>query len=294
MPDHPVSAVDLPRPAASVILLRDSAEGLQTLLLHRNTQLVNMAGIYVFPGGKLEYADSAADSLALLDQSPELLHQQLGEPATDQAMAVGLYVAALREVLEECGMLLIPPACTPTAPEQARCLLNEGLGFSQALSRLGLRLATQQLTPWSRWITPKVPAVATRRFDARFFAALAPADQTATHDNQEATDSLWIHPRAALERYRDGTMDLAPPQIMTLAELARHQTAAQALDAAQRRRPPTIEPHTLPGEGHTVHCYPGDPLHPIPTRALPGPTRLLMRQRRFLPEAGFEAFFSDR
>jgi hypothetical protein len=38
-------------------------------------------------------------------------------------------------------------------------------------------------------------------------------------------------------------------------------------------------------------CYPGDPLHPIPERALPGPTRLRFVQKRFEPFDGFEGWF---
>jgi hypothetical protein len=170
-------------------------------------------------------------------------------------------------------------------------MLREGMPFAEMLAALQLRLRTRHLAPWSRWITPLAPSVGTRRFDTRFFVALAPPDQTAQHDDEETTDSLWLAPRAALEQYRDGRIDLAPPQIMSLAHLARHADAHGVLAAARSQRPPVILPEAFDQDGVRTICYPGDPLHSIPERALPGPTRLRMQARRFTPEDGFEALF---
>lgn len=294
MPENAPVPPQIPRDAATVVLLRDSAEGLQTLLLRRDARLANMAGMYVFPGGKLDEADHSSASTALLDQAPQALHEGLGEPGTSALTAAGLHIAALREALEECGMLLAEPVeggAPPDAP-RARHMLHDGQPFARVLAALGLRMATRQLAPWSRWVTPEVPALATRRFDARFFIAQAPEHQHAQHDNEETTASVWITPRAALERYRDGALELAPPQIMSLAHLSRYASAAQALPDARRRKPPTIEPKPFEQDGVLFHCYPGDAHHPVRERALPGPTRLCRRGRLFLPSEGFDALFS--
>lgn len=282
-----------PRDAASVVLLRDSAEGLQTLLLKRNPRMANMAGMYVFPGGKLESADQSMTQGALLDQPPEHLAQGLGEPGIDTPTAAGLHVAALREALEECGVLL----AAPTQPAgrldvaQVRALLGAGQAFEQVLAQLALRLSVSALAPWSRWITPLAPTFATRRFDTRFFIARAPEGQTAAHDNQEATASAWLAPRAALEHYRDGAIELAPPQIMTLAQLSRHASVDAALAAARLRRPPTIEPEAWDDAGRRTICYPGDPMHRVRERAFDGPTRLVQQGRCYFPDGGFDALF---
>ncbi len=289
-------APETPRAAATVVLLREGDCGMEVLLQRRHAQLANMAGLHVFPGGKLDAADTAVDA-ARLDQPREALHAALHEPQTDAATATGLHVAALREALEECGLLLAEPlrgndgGGTAVDALRARALLREGLPFEEVLAELGLRLQTRQIVAWSRWITPLAPSMATRRFDTRFFVAQAPADQTALHDDEESTDSVWLAPRMALEQYRDGRIDLAPPQIMSLAHLARHASVRSVLDAARGQRPPTILPEAFDRDGMRVICYPGDAHHTVLERALPGPTRLCLRERRFVPEAGFDALF---
>lgn len=284
---------ETPRAAATVVLLRDSTAGPEVLLLRRNAQASNMAGVYVFPGGKLDADDATLDADTHLDQPRATLHANLNEPDTHSATAAGLYVAALREALEECGLLLAEPLGGTSAVNatRARAMLREGQPFAQVLGALQLRLQTRQLAPWSRWVTPLAPTMGTRRFDTRFFVAQAPADQTALHDNEETTDSVWLAPRAALEQYRDGRIDLAPPQIMSLAHLARHASVASVLDAARRQPPPLILPEPFDHDGVRVLCYPGDAMHPVRERALPGPTRLHYHARRFTPEDGFEALF---
>ena len=284
---------ETPRAAATVVLLRDSTAGPEVLLLRRNAQASNMAGVYVFPGGKLDADDATLDADTHLDQPHATLHANLNEPDTHSATAAGLYVAALREALEECGLLLAEPLGGTSAVNatRARAMLREGQPFAQVLGALQLRLQTRQLAPWSRWVTPLAPTMGTRRFDTRFFVAQAPADQTALHDNDETADSVWLAPRAALEQYRDGRIDLAPPQIMSLAHLARHASVASVLDAARRQPPPLILPEPFDHDGVRVLCYPGDAMHPVRERALPGPTRLHYHARRFSPEDGFEALF---
>lgn len=294
-PMQPAAPVDseTPRAAATVVLLRDAAAGPEVLLLRRHAKASNMAGVYVFPGGKLDADDATLNPAAHLDQPHAALHERLNEPDTDHPTSAGLYVAALREALEECGLLLAEPMVSdaPVDALRARAMLREGQPFAQVLAALQLRLQTRQLAPWSRWITPLAPTMGTRRFDTRFFVAQAPADQTARHDDEETTDSVWLAPRTALEQYRDGRIDLAPPQIMSLAHLARHASVASVLAAARSQRPPLILPEPFDHEGVRVICYPGDAMHPVRERALPGPTRLHYRERRFTPEQGFDALF---
>ena len=130
-----------------------------------------------------------------------------------------------------------------------------------------------------------------KRFDTRFFVAACPADQVAAHDNHEATESLWISPRAALEQYRSGHIELAPPQIMSLAHLSRMGDVQAVMAEARSRLPAVIQPEPYEEDGVRVICYPGDARHSVPTRAMPGPTRLRYVNKRFEPVDGFDALF---
>jgi 8-oxo-dGTP pyrophosphatase MutT (NUDIX family) len=280
-----------PRPASTVVLLRDTASGLEVLLLKRHALSDVLGGAYVFPGGKVDDRDAAPGLLRHLDRSPEALHAELHEADIDDTTAASLYVAAIREAFEESGILLAEGARHAQAIA-ARALLHEGLDFEHVLSRLSLHLHTEQVTPWSRWITPKVPTVTNKRFDTRFFVSGVPSDQVAVHDNHEATESLWITPRAALQRYWQRDIELAPPQIMSLSTLTHFRDVAAVLRHARSVRPPVVAPEPFLQEGMRVVCYPGDERHSIAQRAFPGPTRLTYREGRFEPTTGFESLFA--
>ena len=278
-----------PRAAATVVMLRDAPQGMEVFLLKRHGLSDVLGGAYVFPGGKIDAAD--ADLASRLDQPVADLHAALGEPQTPAELAATCYVAALREAFEESGVLFVHAAGAGQVA-QATALLREGRTFSDMLSQMRLQLDTHSLLPWSRWVTPRLASVSHKRFDTRFFVAAMPPGQTAQHDNHEATESVWLAPRTALAQYWDGRIQLAPPQIMSLAHLARHANVASVLAQARSRPPPLIEPEPFDDEqGTRVLCYPGDERHSVRQRALPGPTRLLHRNKRFEPVAGFEALF---
>lgn len=278
------------RSAATVMLLRDASAGLEIFLLKRHGLSDVLGGAYVFPGGKVDGADAELDADAHLDQASTALHASLNEPEIDAPTACGLYVAAIREAFEECGILFAHGA-TQAQATRATALAREGYAFDEVLARMQLRLQTQSLAPWSRWITPRVPSVMNKRFDTRFFVAACPADQVAIHDNHEATESLWVSPRAALEQYRSGQIELAPPQITSLAHLSRMGTVQAVMTEARSRLPAVIQPEPFDDEGGRVICYPGDARHSVQVRVMPGPTRLRYVNKRFEPADGFDALW---
>ena len=281
-----------PRPAATVVMLREGIDGMEVFLLKRHGLSDVLGGAYVFPGGKVDRFDAELDMDAHLDQPLPDLHAALNEPDIDALTAAGLYIAAVREAFEESGILFAQGA-THTHAAQATQLLREGHAFDEVLAQMQLRLDTRSLAPWSRWITPKVPSVMNKRFDTRFFVAACPAGQTASHDNHEATESIWLTPRAALEQYRIGQIELAPPQIMSLAHLSRYASVNAVMAEARSRLPAVIEPEPFEENGGRVICYPGDGRHPVPARAMPGPTRLRYINKRFEPVDGFDALFAE-
>lgn len=249
-----------PIDAATVILIRDQAPlGLEVLLLCRGNSRTVMNKAWVFPGGKLDDADfNAGDKIVhTLAGDPEKL---LAEPCLESRHAGALFSAACRETHEETGVTL----------------------------------EADRLYPWSRWITPKEPAMMKKRFDARFFIAIMPEGETAVHDGVEATESMWCTPRDALETYYKQDITLAPPQIMTLASLSRHTTCESCIAYANTHSPHHIEPGIIKGDdGSRTLVYPGDPDHSVREHIMPGPTRLIWKNNRFEPANGLDGFFPE-
>lgn len=272
------------RDASTVVLLRDTPAGLEVFLMKRSGLSDTFGEAYVFPGGKLDAHDSSPAALAAMNEPATALAHRLGEPELHHNTAAALYVAALRELFEEAGVLLSAAAHRPTSVSPA--------DWQAWLATPAASLDATALMPWSRWITPRMAALSKKRFDTRFFLAMAPSDQIASHDNHETTASIWLKPVEALQRYYRQEIEMAPPQIMSLGHLARYATAADAIRAAQAQLPPCVLPENFEENGTTVLCYPGDPRHSVPARALPGPTRMLVRNKRFVPEGGPESLWS--
>jgi 8-oxo-dGTP pyrophosphatase MutT (NUDIX family) len=278
-----------PAPSATVVLLRDARDDVEVFLQRRHGRSDVLGGAYVFPGGKADAQDSAW--AARLDRPAGELHALLGEPELAEGEAAALFVTAIRELFEEAGLLLAD--VSPDAARAHWAALRAGTPFHALLAPLPLRLAASALQPWSRWITPTLGSTHRKRFDTRFFIATVPPGQEAAHDEHEATESLWLAPRAALRQYWDGAIDLAPPQIMSLTHLARHRSVASVLAQARGGRPPCIRPEPREVDGVRVLCYPGDPLHSQGGQVLPGPTHLSWRQGRFEPDDGLAILLGD-
>ncbi|HVZ46204.1 MAG TPA: NUDIX hydrolase [Ramlibacter sp.] len=277
-----------PLPSATVLLLRDQAAGLEVFLLKRHGLSDVLGGAYVFPGGKRDRDD--LELTARLDQPLAALQASLGEPELAPDEAGALYIAAVREVFEETGVLFAQVASA--GARRAWSALREGRRFEEVLDLVGTRLDTSGLVPWSRWITPIGGAVIRKRFDTRFFVAAVPHDQEPVHDEHEAIEGIWLSPRSALQRYWAQDMQFAPPQIMSLAHLSRFTSVAGVLADARSRPPPLVQPEPFEADGIRFVCYPGDERHPLPERAMPGPTRLCWRNGRFEPEGGLQALLS--
>lgn len=253
---HSETVDETPRDAASVVLLREQGGQLEVFLLKRSGSRTIVGDAYVFPGGKLDPEDSDPNTIARL-AVPDDPVARLGESGLEPQRAAALYVAACRETHEETGVTLL----------------------------------ADQLLPLSRWITPKTPAMMRRRFDTRFFVGLLPVDQDAQHDGQEAVDSAWFTPRDALQAYSDNEINLAPPQLMTLAGLSRFATFGALADSLNGHVPALIEPVSFQDGDSRVIVYPGHERHPVRERAMPGPFSLVWRNNRFEPADGFDGFF---
>src|SRR5438132_12958828 len=94
-----------PIPAATLVLLRETAPGVEVLLTQRHSANKFAGGDFVFPGGKIEVDDNPDDAVAwCVGLDPARAAARIG--ATDTRTAVGYWVGAIRETFEEIGVLL--------------------------------------------------------------------------------------------------------------------------------------------------------------------------------------------
>jgi len=244
-----------PRDAATVILLRDRTEGLyEVFLVRRHRNQAFMGGAYVFPGGRLDDADTDPELAACIGgfRAADAM-RLLQETDLPEATALGLFVAAIRETFEEAGVLLARDArgkvVDLSAPETAarfscyRLELHEGrLTLAELVRREGLIFAPDLLVPYAHWITPEIEP---RRFNTRFFLARLPEGQVPVHDRLELTESSWMTPAFALAENEAGRIILMPPTLKTMEELLSFPNSAQLFAAARSRRIRTILPEVF-------------------------------------------------
>jgi 8-oxo-dGTP pyrophosphatase MutT (NUDIX family) len=242
-------------PAATVMLVRDSPGGLEVFMLRRALGASFAGGVYVFPGGRVDAGDHAGELEATCDDLDDLTASaRLG---LDHG-GLAYWVAAIRECFEEAGVLLARPAdgdaairfddpATERRFEAARRAVHSGdRSLVDVCAAEGLMLLTGLVQYVSHWITPIGEP---KRFDTRFFLALAPAAQEPLHDDAETIASLWVTPRDALARGAAGELQLFPPTIRNLEFLAQHASAAAALAAgAAIESPPAIMPRLRLGD----------------------------------------------
>ncbi len=223
MERRPAAATDPPvepRPAATIVLVRPSADGLEVLLTRRPDSMAFAAGLHVFPGGRVEEADGDARLVA-----------RASGPRDDPAFRVAHRIAAIRETWEEVGVLLAGRGAT-AEPDAAGAGVGAAAGgprdadhdFVALATRLDLSLATVDLVEVARWVTPRAYP---RRFDARFYVAELPPDAVLAPDPREVVDHAWLTPRAALAAMADGTIAMWPPTSTTLQRLERAGSFAE-------------------------------------------------------------------
>ncbi|MBI2572130.1 MAG: NUDIX hydrolase [Candidatus Schekmanbacteria bacterium] len=264
--------ISSPRAAATVVVMRDSLAGPpEVFLLKRHGQASFMGGAHVFPGGAVDPSDSSPD---LAGACGENALENLGHLCSEvgASAATAILVCAAREVFEESGLLLAYGSRSDASRDAlvdlngdfavsaaaARQKLIAGQGsFAALVSSHGLVLAIDRLAYFAHWITPEIEP---KRFDARFFMAVAPRDQHAGHDRAETTASVWLSPAAAIDCYEAGEIVLAPPTLVVLDRLAHFDSAAAAFAALRATAAvPPVMPKLLAAASSIVLLLPGDP-----------------------------------
>ncbi len=223
------------RDAATIVLLRDSDRGLEAYLLRRVASMAFAAGMHVFPGGRVDPADTAAHA-RWFGTSPQDWSRVL---SADPPLGHGLVCAAVRETFEESGVLLagagpddVVDVSAPEWEAERVALLDRRESLSGLLERRGLGLRADLLRPWAHWITPELEP---KRYDTRFFVAALPTGQHARDVGGEADATMWLTPSEAVARFHRDELAMLPPTIATLRELAEYATTAEALAAADTR-----------------------------------------------------------
>ena len=225
-----------PRPAATIVVLRDGARGIEVLLSRRAERGDHNSGAWVFPGGIVEPGDALAHG-ACDGLSDDEASRRLGLPRGGLAY----WVAAIRECFEESGLLFArgdSDALVDLDGDDAARLSPWRLALHRCEKTITelcaserLRLAVDRLVYLSHWLTPLGRP---KRFDTRFFIAAAPAAQTAAHDGTELVEQLWIAPQEALAR--SASLKLLTPTQKTLETIGRFANVAEAMAWASAPR----------------------------------------------------------
>lgn len=218
------------RRAATVMLLRDGAAGIEVFMMRRVRTMAFAPSNWVFPGGGVD--DRDAHTLpSWAGPSPQEWAERLGESVE---VATSLVVAAAREVFEESGVLLasrgadgvVRPEDHPERDADRAALLSRELSFAQVLQARGMTLRTDLLQVQDHWVTPEFEP---KRYDAWFFAALMPPGQDADDQTTESDLSDWIVPDALLADLAAGEAHMLPPTELQLERIRRAPDATAML-----------------------------------------------------------------
>ena len=253
--------------------------------MRRHDEVAFMGGAHVFPGGRLDEGDHLPDPSLLCDGLEQAARQI---PDLSAADSVAHHVGAVRELFEEAGLLLARPVAgaapaVAALTAQRGALMAGSTSIGPIASALDVRLSCQALIYFANWRTPESEE---KRYDVRFFLALAPEGPSAAPDGDDTTESLWIDPAEATVRCRRGEMLLAPPTWTTLRWLDRFATVGEAMAWARTQKPTKVQPRLFEVEGRRMLALPGDEVYPpVEGFNTPRETRFRFEDGRWRPEA---------
>jgi 8-oxo-dGTP pyrophosphatase MutT (NUDIX family) len=217
-----------PVQAATVIVLRAAEPGgFEVLLTRRPPGMAFLGGMYCFPGGTVRNDDC---SEAIFSRSRGLTPGQartiVGAHFSPQR-ALGIWIAAVRELFEEVGLLLaVEENGRPMAAHRERkarlaqkrsALAERSVNFLSILEGEDLFCDTGRLMYFSHWQTPARDPI---RFNTRFFLAESPADQTPLVSSYEVAETRWLTPEHALKLFARGELPMIIPTFASLRTLA--------------------------------------------------------------------------
>lgn len=229
-----------PNPAATIVLMRDRDASLQVLLMRRNRTSGFVPGAWVFPGGRVDAADSGP-----------ALYERVKGLGGDPYPGSSYWAAALRELFEETGVLLareadgrwVADAVSERRMEALRCdLMDDRITLLDVLEELDAVLDTAGMVHMAHWVTPVVES---RRYDTHFFAVALPPDRDARPDAREMAEAAWLAPGDALVRFETGDLPMVFPTVKTLESLSGYDSVEHALAAIRGVAVPRILPRLV-------------------------------------------------
>jgi 8-oxo-dGTP pyrophosphatase MutT (NUDIX family) len=240
-PSAPKTPVE-PKPAASVVLVRDappgSPEPLEVYMIRRNRNMRFLGGYYAFPGGKVDPGDGVPEALARCHglDGPEAESLFTGHEGT---AALAFWVTAVRELLEESGVMLacdedgraFDPSTPQTRDAIDRCrkaLMAGEAPFTELIAREGWYCDLRPLRYLCHFITPTSSPI---RFTARFFLCPMPPGQQPRLFTEETSEGFWIFPGEGYRRFLSGEMKMAEPGEYGLGYLAQFASIAELMAA---------------------------------------------------------------
>lgn len=251
-------------PAATVLVIRDSKDGIEVFLVERSNR-PPFGNLYVFPGGKIDKSDGDPRALSLCRSISDYDASAL---LGIKKRGLSYWVACVRECFEEVGILLAEKKDRSKLDldgnekykyqQYRKDLLDGKISFYDICAKEGLELLTENIAPFSHWITP---ALELKRFDTRFFIACLPDNQTGIHDGNELVNSLWISPKEALKKAYAGEMNMIMPTIKNLEQCIGFNTTNELLlhqkNLTNEDIPPIL-PKFFKKDGNWVGLLPGD------------------------------------
>ena len=233
-----------PKPASSVLLVRAGSQSpAEVYMIRRQKSMRFLGGFYAFPGGKVDPEDGAPDILARCRGLTEVEAGRL-VPSGHGMPALAFWVAAVRELLEETGVLAACDgagrAVASAGPADAARIEAFRTAHMAKREPLAALLASEgwylDLGPFrylSHFITPPSSPI---RFSARFFLAPVPMGQSPRLFHEEASESFWVAPAEGFRRHRSGEWAMAEPADSGLGYLAQFETLAEVWRAHEDGR----------------------------------------------------------
>jgi 8-oxo-dGTP pyrophosphatase MutT (NUDIX family) len=248
------------KPAATVILMREAQEGDFEIFMVKRSSRSPFGSLYVFPGGKLDPEDYEYDIYQCCEGMEDAeASKRLGI----ENNGLAFWVACIRECFEEVGVLLANSENSIIQDAEKLSKLRKKLNknditFKDLCVLESLSLKVKNIVPCAHWITP---AIEPKRFDTRFFLAKVDAEQLASHDGFELTESFWIKPSKALNKLKNGEMNMILPTIKNIEKLAEFSSSTEAFsyfnDLGDNAISPIL-PKFIKRDGKWVGFLPGE------------------------------------